>query len=56
MFIGKVGDEKARIEGKRRMVWGIVSLFMIISVWGFVALIQNISGIEPEEVVAPRSR
>jgi hypothetical protein len=56
MFIGKAGDEKARIEGKRRMVWGIVSLFMLTSVWGFVALLQSITNIEPEEVVAPRSR
>jgi hypothetical protein len=42
MFIAKAGDEKARAEGKQRMVWGIASLFIILSVWGFVAVLQGI--------------
>jgi uncharacterized membrane protein YidH (DUF202 family) len=55
VFIAKAGDEKARTEGKRRMVWGIVSIFVIVSLWGLVALIQSITGLTPGAVVAPRS-
>jgi hypothetical protein len=41
-FIIKAGDEKARIEGKHRMVWGIVSIVIILSVWGLVAVLQGV--------------
>ena len=56
VFIVKSGDEKARTEGKRRMMWGIISIFIIVSVWGFVALIQSVTGTTPTPVTAPRSR
>jgi hypothetical protein len=42
VFIAQAGDEKARTEGKQRMVWGIGGLFIIVSVWGLVALLQSI--------------
>ncbi len=34
-------DEKAVEEGKRLMRWGIVALFVMISVWGIVIFMQN---------------
>jgi len=40
-FIHASGDEKAITTGKQRMVWGIVALFFIVSVWGLVALLQE---------------
>lgn len=30
------GDEKAVGEGKKLMVWGLVGLFVMISVWGII--------------------
>ena len=41
IFIANANDEKARTEGKQRMVWGIVGLFIIVSMWGIVALLQS---------------
>jgi len=41
-FIINAGDEGARAEGKTKMIWGVVGLFIIISVWGLVALLQSI--------------
>lgn len=34
-------DEKAREQGKQIMIWGIIGLFVIVSVWGLVAVVQN---------------
>lgn len=45
LFLTKSGDETALEEGKRRMVWGIVTLFVIVSVWGLVALVGQITGV-----------
>jgi len=36
-FILASGDEEKKKEGKQRMIWGIIALFVIVSVWGIVA-------------------
>lgn len=37
-----MGDsDKAITEGKQRMVWGIVALFVIVSIWGIGALLET---------------
>jgi uncharacterized membrane protein YidH (DUF202 family) len=35
------GDQKSVEEGKRIMLWGIIALFVMISVWGIVRFIQT---------------
>lgn len=37
--LGKSDDAKK--EGRERMIWGIVGLFVIVSIWGLVNLIGN---------------
>ncbi len=43
-FIFNSGDEKAVAEGKQKMVWGVIALFVIISVFGLVSLLQRWTG------------
>jgi fumarate reductase subunit D len=38
----KAGDEKAQEEGRRIMFWGVVTLFVMVSIWGFVSVLQNL--------------
>lgn len=38
-MILRAGDEKAREEGKQVMLWGIISLFVLISIYGILAFI-----------------
>ena len=40
-FILQAGNEQKRAEGKRLMVWGIIALFVIISIWGIVAVLTS---------------
>lgn len=45
-FIFRVGgDEKAVTDGKKLMIWGIIALFVIVSVWGIVSFMQRALGI-----------
>lgn len=53
VFIFQAGDETARGRGKQVMLWGIIALFVIIAVWGIVALLQQIFGLDPEEAGLP---
>lgn len=38
-FILRAADETAREEGKEVMKWGIVALFVILSIWGILGFI-----------------
>ncbi len=51
-FILHSGDEKGREEGKEVMKWGIIALFVLVSIWGIVFfLTRDIFG---ENLVIPR--
>jgi hypothetical protein len=43
LFILNLGgkDDRKLNEGKRQMLWGIVGLFIIFSVWGIISVLQN---------------
>ena len=44
-FIFRVGgDEKALEDGKNLMKWGLVALFVIVSVWGIIGFMQSAVG------------
>ncbi len=40
-FILNAGDEKGREAGKQVMFWGIIALFVMISVWGIINFLQS---------------
>jgi FtsH-binding integral membrane protein len=44
MYIYKSGAEKD--EGKKIMVWGVVALFVMSSIWGLVKFIQVSFGLD----------
>jgi hypothetical protein len=50
-FVKAAGDPKARGEGQQLMLWGIVGLAVMLSVWGLVAIITSTFGFDP---VVPR--
>ncbi len=41
----QIAGEKTKEEGRQKMVWGITALFVIVSVWGLVALLQQITDV-----------
>jgi hypothetical protein len=40
-YILNSGDEEKKSEGKGIMIWGIIALFVMVSVWGLVNLLAN---------------
>jgi|GEM_PF-1381078 len=40
-YIGSAGDEEKRTEAKRFIVWGVIGVFCMLSLWGFVNLLLN---------------
>lgn len=40
------GNEEAQAEGRRIMLWGVITLFVMVALWGFVQLLGTLTGIE----------
>jgi hypothetical protein len=38
------GNEEAKLKAKEHIIWGIVGLFIMVSVWGLVAILQATFG------------
>ena len=45
-FILSQGDESKKMDAKKVMLWGVIALFVMITVWGLVQFISNSLGIE----------
>jgi hypothetical protein len=45
-FIFAQGDSDAKDQGKRIMIWGVVALFVMVSIWGLVRFVGQAFGIE----------
>ena len=43
-YIAKADDEKAKEQGKNIMVWGVIALFVMFSIFGLVKFLQNSFG------------
>jgi hypothetical protein len=44
-FISHSGDQKFREEGKNKMLWGVIALFVMFSVYGIIKFIGQNLGI-----------
>lgn len=40
-FIKDQGSEDAQLEGKQHMIWGIIGLFIMVSVYGILSFINS---------------
>lgn len=53
-FIFAQGSEEAKADAKKIMLWGIIALFVMVSVWGLVIFIGNALGIsQGDSIIIP---
>jgi len=45
-FVASAGDEEKRTEGRNKMIYGIIGIFVMVSVWGLVNLLEGTFGVE----------
>src|SRR3989344_3163896 len=50
-FLWKLKDGQVSPEGKQHMVWGLVGMLIMVSVYCILALIMNTLGIDPDTAV-----
>ncbi|HXK38787.1 MAG TPA: hypothetical protein VJ043_01720 [Candidatus Paceibacterota bacterium] len=44
-IFNREGGEKEGAEGATLMIWGIAALFVMLSIWGIIALLRNTFGV-----------
>jgi hypothetical protein len=52
-FLAASGDQSAHDKGRQRMIWGIIALFFMVSIWGIVNIIQTLIGANVERGCTP---
>lgn len=46
-YVSAGGNEEKATEARNTMVYGIIALFVMVSVWGLIGLVGNTFGIAP---------
>lgn len=46
-YITESNNESKRQDAKNYMIYGVVAIFIMISVWGLVEILANTTGLEP---------
>lgn len=49
------GNEQKRTTGKSIMFWGILTLFVMVSIWGIVSVLAQLTGATPGGTCPPPS-
>ncbi len=45
-FILAAGDEKKLADGKQFMIWGVIAMFVMVSLWGIIAVVSRTFGFD----------
>ena len=46
IYILNAGNEEKKSQGKSIMLWGVIAIFVILSIFGLVKMLQNTFGID----------
>ncbi len=53
-YITAGADEEKRSAARSVILYGVIGLFAIVSVWGLVAIIQNTFGVTDTSTIVPQ--
>ena len=52
-YILNSGDETKKSEGRSIMIYGIIALFVMVSVWGLIRLLQETFNVKDQNPIIP---
>lgn len=52
-FVFESGDEAGRSQGRQVMIWGVVALFVSVSLWAIVEILQGMFGLTADGACTP---
>ncbi len=43
-YVLNAGDEERKAEGKNIMIWGVLAMFVLVTIWGIIGFLQKTVG------------
>jgi hypothetical protein len=43
-YVLNAGDEEKKAEGKNIMIWGVLAMFVLVTIWGIIGFLQKTIG------------
>ena len=48
-YILNAGDEEKKKEGRSIMIWGVIALFVMVSIWGIINVLADTFGVKKDQ-------
>jgi len=55
MYLVKIGDDAERKKGVSLMIWGVVAIFVMVSIWGIIRLLQSTFKVTSQDPIVPKA-
>ncbi len=55
-ILNDAGNDKTRDEGKKKILWGIIALFVMFSIYGILNFAGDLVGINPNDTLSAPPR
>ena len=53
-YIWSVGGSEDKSEGLQIMMYGVIAIFVMVSIWGIIRLLQNTFGVQSTDPIIPK--
>lgn len=50
-FIKSAGSEKELKDSKNLLIWGVIGLFVLVTIWGIISFLKSEFGFGPDSVI-----
>ena len=51
LYVAKAGEEEKRAQARQFILWGVIGVFFMLSIWGFINILLN--SFDLERTIAP---
>lgn len=54
-YIVQLGNEEKRKEAMQLMIWGVIAIFVMVSIWGIIRLLQSTFKVTSQDPIVPKA-
>jgi len=54
-YMMSLGKEESRKEAMQLMIWGVIAIFVMVSIWGIIRLLQSTFKVTSSDPIVPKA-
>jgi len=55
MYMTVAGDDEKRKKATNLMIWGVIAIFVMVSIWGIISLLQTTFRVNNQDPIIPKA-